>query len=138
MGDFNEDLLNAVDKRHGDVADVVGMPDDKDYTRLLKIINKFRDERFFDPETEESVTGEQLIKHSLEQGRRDYETGTYRKYKMYAGKNLVNKDSNTVYVAELPEELFMRIEKTFPTMFKSKKHLSWFKKNFSKLMLENE
>lgn len=126
MGDFRSDLLGAVgNKGKGDLADAVGMPDEQDYEVLLKIFQKFE------------ARNPGLIKASLEAGRRDYEAGVHRRKQTFTGKATVNKDSNMVYVFELPAGLYHAIEAVFPTMFKSKKHLGWLKKNFYKLTIGN-
>lgn len=127
MVDFRKDLIEAVDNRgKGDVADAIGMPDEQDYEVLMKIINKF----------ERNHPG--LIQATLKAGRRDFETGIYRKNVTWKGKALVNSGSNTTYVFELPADLVHAIEKVFPSMFRSKKHFRWFKKRFSRLTITGE
>jgi len=127
MSDFAKDFMNVVDNRKGsDIADSVGMPDEKDYETLLKIIQKF----------ERKNPG--LIKYCLEQGRKDYDLGVHSKKKIWTGKTTVNKDSNMNYIFELPAGLYDAIEAVFPSMFRSKKHFAWFKKNFTRLTIGND
>lgn len=124
--DFSQKIKAEVDSRKGDVADAIGMPDQEDYETLLKIIQKFERKR------------PGLIHATLQQGRRDYESGAHRHTKLWEGKTLVNKDSNMTYEMELPAELVDAIEAVFPSMFRSKKHFGWFKKNFYKLTIKGE
>jgi hypothetical protein len=122
MGDFKLDLLGAVTNRgKADIAEAIGMPDEQDYEVLLKIIQKF----------EAKHPG--LIKATLEAGRQDYYGGAHRGKGIWTGRTTVNKDSNMTYVFELPANLYYAIERIFPSMFRSKKHFAWFKKNFYKL-----
>lgn len=124
MGEIQKQILDQVSNRgKGDIADAIGMPDEKDYEVLLKIIQKF----------EARHSG--LIKATLEAGRRDYEAGEHGKNKLWTGHATVSKDSNMVYVFELPGDLYHAIEAVFPSMFRSKKHFAWFKKNFYKLTI---
>lgn len=126
MGDFKSDFMDAVHNRgRDDMADVVGMPDEKDYERIYRIIQKF----------EKQNPG--LLRASLEAGRRDYQLGIHKKKQIFDknGRAVVSKDSNMVYVFEIPAALYMAIEKEYPTMFRSKKHFAWFKRNFQKLTI---
>ena len=124
MGDFKSDLLGAVNNRgKDDVADAIGMPDQQDYETLLSIIQKF----------EARHPG--LIKAALYAGRRDYESGVHRRKQIFTGKATISKDNNMVYVFELPAQLYLAIERVFPSMFRSRKHFASFKKNFYKLTI---
>lgn len=126
MSSFHSDFTKAVNNSKGDVADAVGMPDEKDYETLLKIINNF----------ERKNPG--LIAAVLKAGRKDYETGKFRKNKTFTGRATVNKQSNMTYDFELPIGLYQAIEAVFPSMFKSRKHYRWFKKQFPKLLIAGE
>lgn len=124
MGKFQGDILDEMSKRgKSDIADAIGMPDEKDYEVLLKIIQRFE------------ATHPGLIKATLEQGRRDFELGIHGKNKAWTGRATVSKDSNMVYHFELPADLYHAIEAVFPSIFRSKKHFAWFKKNFYKLTI---
>lgn len=124
MENFQKDLLSSVRKETGDIANAVGMPDDHDLQVLTRIVKRF----------EKTHPG--LIKASLQAGRRDYELGVHRGKKTWTGKSTISKDSNMVYAMELPAALQMAIEKVFPTMFRSKLHFAWFKKNFKRLTID--
>lgn len=115
--------MDVVSNRKGDVADTVGMPDEKDYQDLLRIIQRY----------EKRNPGK--IAYTLKQARRDLELGRYSKSILWKGDAVVNKDSNMIWAFELPADLHAKIEKKFPSMFRSKKHLRWFKKNFYKLTI---
>jgi hypothetical protein len=120
---FEKDLVGAVINRKGDVADAVGMPDEKDYEMLLGIFKRY----------ERQYPGH--IQFILKQGRREFEEGKYAKNLVWKGKAEVNQFNNMTYVFELPPILFKRIEDVFPSIFRSKKHLGWFKRNFVKLTI---
>lgn len=123
MADFGSDLIRATHDTKGDIADAIGMPDEKDYEVLLGIIQRF----------ERKYPG--LIKAAMEEGRRDFHDGIHRKNLTWKNDTVVNKDSHMTYAFEIPATLYMAIEQVFPSMFKSKKHLRWFKKNFYKLTI---
>lgn len=124
MANFQDELLSSVAREKGDIADAIGMPDEQDLQVLSRIVKRF----------ERTHPG--LIRASLEAGRRDYELGVHRKKQIFTGKATVSKESNMVYAMELPTALQMAIEKVFPTMFRSKRHFRWFKKNFIKLTID--
>jgi hypothetical protein len=124
MAEYKDDLLNSVrTSGKADVADAIGMPDEKDLETLSRIIKRF----------ERTHPG--WIAYHLQTGRRDYELGIHHRKQTWdaSGRALISKDSNMAYVFELPGELHSAIEKVFPSMFRSKKHLAWFKRNFIKL-----
>lgn len=126
MGDFKSDFLAAVDDNgKGDVANAVGMPDDKDYEVLLRIIQKYQKLR------------PGYLEQAVANGRADYGRGIHHKKQIFdkSGRAVISKDSNMVYVFELPADLVRAIERFFPSMFKSKRHFAWFKKNFYKLTI---
>jgi len=121
MDSINKQILKAVDTRKGDVADAIGMPDQKDLDTLKKIINDF----------EKEFPGE--IRGVLDQARREFAQGVHGKNLYRRGDAVINADSKMTYALELPPKLYERIEKVFPSVFKSKKHLNWFKESFNKL-----
>lgn len=120
-----EGIAKVVDfRKEKDIADAIGMPDQTDYDNLSKIIRKF----------ERQNPG--LIAYTLQEARRQFEAGKHG-HRLSFGKQdaIISEDSNMVYAFELPTELYKRIEKVFPSMFRSKKHLKWFKQNFPKLTI---
>lgn len=120
-------LQKAIDNRgKGDIADAIGMPDEKDYQELLKIFQRF----------EKRYPG--LIRYGQREGRRDFDTGIHRRNLTFKGKALVNKESEMEYVFELPALLKQEIETTFPSLFRSRKHFNWFKRNFHKLTISGQ
>lgn len=120
---FREDLLGAVHNRKGDIADAIGMPDEKDYEVLLRIIQRY----------EKTHPG--VLRHTVETARAEFKQGVYGKRLLWEGEAVVSKKGNFTYDFELPEDLYHAIEQVFPSMFKSKKHFRWFKKNFVKLTI---
>jgi hypothetical protein len=135
MGDFKSDLLGAVGSRgNGDIADAIGMPDQQDYEALLKIINKFQSERFWDEDNQCYVTGGYLTEYALKQARMHYQNGIHAHKK----HSLVNEASGMRYGLELNGILMTRIERVFPSMFRSKKHLRWFTRKFPGLTVSGK
>lgn len=120
---FREELLSAVDNRKGDIADAIGMPDEKDYEVLLRIIQRY----------ERTHPG--VLAHTVNTAREEFRAGRYGKRLVFDNKALVSKQGNITYDFELPEDLYRAIEQVFPSMFKSKKHFQWFKKNFHRLTI---
>lgn len=124
--DRAQHIQALVDNRKGDIADAIGMPDEQDYEVLADIIRKY----------ERRNPG--LIQATLKAGRHDYEQGIHSSSKLWKGDTIVNEDSNMRYVFELPEGLVQAIEAVFPSMFRSKKHFGWFKKQFPKLTIKGD
>lgn len=127
MPQFEKEFKDALAKRGrgDDIADVVGMPDEKDYEVLMGIVRKYE------------LKHPGYIDYAVQQGRHDYGLGVHSKKKMFdrQGRAVISKDSNMVYAFELPADLVAAIEKVFPSMFRSKRHFAWFRKNFQKLMV---
>ena len=119
------DANSTFQSLNSDAADAVGMPDEQDYEVLAGIFRSF----------ERKNPG--LIQATVKRGRMEYEMGSNRLKKTFDPNQraITSTDSNMEYVFELPAGLVARIEKTFPTMFRSKKHFGWFKKNFYKLTI---
>jgi type III secretion system FlhB-like substrate exporter len=113
-----------VDNRKGDVADAIGMPDEKDLETMMRIINRFK------------KTHPGILEHTVKNAREEFSQGKYNKNLVWKDKTLVNEGSNMTYDFELPVELYQAIEQVFPSMFKSKKHYHWFKKNFYGLTIK--
>lgn len=125
---YNQDLaknLLTSAREEADIADAIGMPTEEDYNILASIFSAYERRR----------PGE--IRRHLNQGRRDYEAGIHHMKKVFSstGEAVVSTDTNLVYEFELPADLVMVIERAFPTMFRSRKHFNWFKKNFKKLTI---
>lgn len=122
---FREDLLHTVNTRGGqDVADAIGMPDDKDYETLVRIIQRY----------EKKFPGR--LRHTITEARNEFKAGTYGSSLMSSeGQAVISRDSNMTYDFELPEDLYRAIEQVFPSMFVSKKHFRWFKKHFRQLTI---
>lgn len=120
---FRGELLDSVAKRKGDIADAIGMPDQKDYETLLRIIQRY------------NQTHSGVLQHTINEARREFQAGVYGKRLLWDNNAITSKESNMIYAFELPVELYQAIEQVFPSMFKSKKHLTWFKKNFVKLTI---
>lgn len=122
--EFREQIMGAVQNRgKGDVADAIGMPDEKDYEILLKIISKY----------EQKNPGE--IVAVVSQARAEFKAGVYGKRLEWDGGAIVGKNLNIHYRMELPVGLGNAIEKIFPSMFRSKKHLRWLCEKFPQLTI---
>lgn len=125
--EFREEVLNSVQNRgKGDVADAIGMPDEKDYETLLRIIQRY----------ERTHPGE--LSFVVKTARDEFKAGIYGKRLTWDGGAIISKEMNVHYRFELPVGLGRVIEEVFPSMFRSKKHLHWFIKNFPALTITGE
>lgn len=125
MADFKTEFLNELGGK-GDIADAVGMPDQQDYETLTKIIAAY----------ERKHPGD-LAWH-VSAARSAFQEGTYGRTLMWKGQAEVNKDSHMRLALDIPEELGVAIEKIFPSMFRSKKHLRWFCQKFPGLTISGK
>jgi hypothetical protein len=126
---FREDILDAVHNRKGgDIADAIGMPDEKDLQVLTRIINRY----------EKTHPG--VLAHTVNTARKEFKAGIYGKRlaEHNGGEAIVAEGTNTVYALELPEDLGRAIEEVFPSLFRSKKHLHWFRQNFPGLTISGQ
>jgi hypothetical protein len=127
MGDFRSELLGELSShRKGDVADAIGMPDQQDYETLLGIIAAY-----------ERKNPGYLAWH-VSAARAAFIEGTYGKNIAWKGQAEVNKDSRMRLALDIPEGLGQAIEKVFPSMFRSKKHLRWFCQKFPGLTISGK
>lgn len=123
MGD-NTDFLKDISKAANEagnvknLGDAIGMPDKEDKEIIRRVLVQY----------EKAHPGE--IKFHRDAARARIEA---------AGKDskfaIIDKDSNRRYMFELPVEIGMFLEKSYPLMFRNKKHFAWFCKNFPELMI---
>jgi hypothetical protein len=119
MGDFKSELLGEVSNRgKGDVADAIGMPDQTDYDNLVRIIEHYRRLR------------PGFLEQHIATVRAEFSAGKYGGNLAFKNEAEVNKDSHMRLALDIPEDLGRAIEKLFPSMFRSKKHLRWFCQKF--------
>lgn len=123
---FREEILSSVQNRKGDVADAIGMPDDEDYRNLVRIIQRY------------NRTHPGVLDYTIKTARDEFQQGIYANRLVWQGDAVVGKQNNIVYAFELPVELGRAIEEVFPSMFRSKKHLRWFRKNFPRLTISGK
>lgn len=107
--------MNIGEHEYKDIGDAVGMPDDADRDYIRKLIDDF--ERAHPGEIKLHRDG---ASEHLKQLRTD----------------VVGKKSGRRYAMELPEPLGLAMERYIPTLFRSKKHFRWLRKNFKELFLE--
>ncbi len=107
------------DNKPQGVADIVGLPDEKDKENILIIIKNFEKEN------------PGVLVHTIESARRDFKEQGFEK----AEFGVVNKAAQGRIVFELPQELAGKIEEAYPFMFRDKKHFAWFVQNFKALMI---
>ena len=104
-------------------SDVVGMPDEEDKKNLQFIINLY----------ERTHPGEigQIITWEKQQERENAFGG--------ADPFLVkNQQSGLRKVLALPPDLVGVIKESYPTLFKDRKHFSWFVRNFPMFMVADK
>lgn len=105
-----------------DLGDAIGMPTEADKRFIRKLILAY----------DRKHPG--WIKATIDQARNDQrENSTAFNDKTRFG--LVDKQSSRRHLFELPEELYLEIERYFPTMFYTRSHFHWFVKNFPELLL---
>lgn len=127
MGGFQNQLLNELNNRgKGDIANAIGMPDEQDYETLLKIIKRY----------ERKHPG--YLQYHVETIRKFFNEGKYGGNVRFRGQAEVNKYSRMRHAVDLPMDLGMAIEKVFPSMFRSKKHLRWFCQKFPGLSVSGK
>ena len=100
-----------------DIGDAVGMPDEQDRKQIRRIIDDF-----------EKKNPNEIKKH------RDDASAHLSQLKAEFG--VVGKKSARRYALEIPEPLFYKLEAYIPTLFRSKRHFTWLRKNFKELFLE--
>lgn len=120
---FREEILGAVQNRKGDVADAIGMPDEQDLEVLTRIIQRY------------DKTHPGILNYTVNTARSEFKAGIYGDRLIRDGEAVVARGVNATYVLELPVELGKAIEEVFPSMFRSKKHLQWFRNNFPGLTI---
>lgn len=127
MGDFQDELLTEVgSKGKGDIADAIGMPDQQDYEVLVQIIEKYR------------RTHPGMLEQHIAQVRSEFNSGRYGGILRTKGHAEVNKESHARFAIDIPADLGHAIERVFPSMFRSKKHLRWFTRKFPGLTVSGK
>jgi len=124
MGNFKDELLREVDsKGRSDIADAIGMPDQQDYGTLVTLLQQYEKKR------------PGFLAAHIAAARQEFANGTYGKNLAFKNEAEVNKDSHMRLALDIPEDLGMAIEKVFPSMFRSKKHLRWLCRKFPNLTI---
>ena len=127
MGDFESELLGEVNNRgKADIADAIGMPDQSDYENLSRIIAHYRKLR------------PGFLEQHMAAVRREFNSGRYGTNLRTRGQAEVNKDSRMRFAVDIPQDLGRAIERIFPSMFRSKKHLRWFTRKFPGLTISGK
>lgn len=105
--------------KHSDLADMVGLPTQNDKEKIQRLILRY----------ERNHPG--YILHGIQEVRREHFEQGGRKQKY----GEVNKSAQGRILLELPEDLGKQITDVAPFVFKDKKHLRWFIKNFPELLI---
>jgi len=116
--------MGTIDKKtYRDLGDAVGMPDEMDKKHVQKILLRYEKEH----------PGEiaQIIRFA--QANSAAAANPFGRVTAASGKGI---DSNSGrYIMELPQELHQKLEEYIPTLFRNKRHFSWFCKEFKSLVL---
>lgn len=96
------------------LADAIGLPDKEDKLRIQRYLLKY----------EKKHPGE--IKFHRDMARERLKDPKF---------GLVDSQSARRYLFELPTEIGVWLGQAYPLMFKDKKHLAWFCKNFPELLI---
>lgn len=110
---------------------IVGMPDAWDKENLTNLINKFKRRKFsFEAAdgTIKVVTGKQWITSEVVDARKSHQTSGVGEITNPYGLKV--KDSDMRIGTAIPKDLWLEIEEAYPTIFRDKKHMTWFLKNF--------
>jgi len=118
-------------------SDIVGMPDEWDKENIRRIIKNFSEEKFSFTEEDGSVTtmtGEAWIVSEVEDAKESHRQGL----DPINEHGLKSKDSDMRVATAMPNVLWARISEAYPTLFKDRKHLTWFVKNFKMFQVPNK
>lgn len=109
-------------------SDIVGLPDEWDKRNLTALINNFKKEKFtFKRKT---FTGAQWIRDEVADAKKQHQTdGAANPF------GLKVKDTEVRIGTAIPNVLWSRIEESYPTMFRDRKHFNWFVKNFREFVV---
>lgn len=111
-------------REYKDLADAVGMPDDEDYKKILKIIETYERKH-----PEELRTLRDIAREQTAAGNNDW--GLVKADGVKWNTSL----SGHRYMLELPLPLHEKIERYIPTIFSNKRHFAWFCKKFPGLLI---
>lgn len=107
-------------------SDIVGLPDEWDLKNLTNLINTFKRETF--TYNGASMTGAQWIKFEVADAKKQHQQdGVGQSFNKFGVKSA---DSDLRVGTAMPNILWSRIEESYPTIFRDRKHYSWFVKNF--------
>jgi len=104
------------------LGDAIGMPDEKDKAFIRKLILTYEREH------------PGLIKHAIDEAKREQQAvdGPVKKRTDFG---LVDPHSARRHLFELPEGLVTVIEQYYPTLFRERKHFTWFIRSFKELLI---
>lgn len=110
-------------------SDIVGMPDEWDKTNLTNLINTFK-KTPFTFENGKTLTGAQWIKAEVADAKKQHQQDDLEATKGINPYGTKIADTETRIGTAIPNVLWNKIQESYPTMFRDKKHFSWFIKNF--------
>lgn len=119
----NSELENIELNEYKDLGSLIGMPDDEDKANIRRIILKY----------EKQYPGR--VQHSIAEARKELEQSTGGIWNKFSDHGVVEQETYRARILELPEGLHQRIEKYMPSIFRDRKHLAWFIKNFPELLV---
>lgn len=96
------------------LADAIGLPDEEDRIRIEMFLKKY----------EEDNPGEIQFHRDAARIRL-----SNKKH------GVINEESGRRYLFELPQPIGIWLGQAYPLMFRDKRHLAWFCKNFKHLMI---
>lgn len=127
--------------KDGDWADVVGMPDKWDLQNMQTAINNFMQKKFrlcdvyntekHDCQHPRTISGKQWIALSVKASRESTQLGD-NPFNQYGIKS---EASEARIVSSIPLALHNDLYNTMPTVFRDKRHFSWFIKNFKQYFI---
>lgn len=99
--------------KYKSLGDAIGLPDKTDKERLQNIILKYEKEHPGEIKFHRDMARERIQNEFAE----------------------IDSHSARRYLMELPPGLHSRLESYIPTLFREKKHFSWFCRNFKELLI---
>ncbi len=112
-------------------SDIVGMPDSWDKKNIQALVDTFSKTTFTIPgddgEPSITITGAEWIRQGLIEARERHQTEGTLKGNDFGVKS---KDMDMRVMCTVPKPLQMKLIQGYPSLFKDKKHLLWFARNF--------
>lgn len=109
-------------------SDIVGMPDEWDKKNLTNLIKTFKKTPFEINGT--TISGAQWIQAEVRDAKKQHRQDASAVSQSGNQFGVKVKNTDTRIGTAIPNVLWHKIQESYPTMFRDKKHYGWFVKNF--------